>query len=120
MNLMLFAPELVFLLGGLVLFLTALGNATGRRARAVALTFAIINVGVCVVSLNLNGEMFYHAYKIDLFSQVFKLILVLGFAIVLLFGKELKGIDDEVRPEYYLFLLLSTIGLMMMVSSKKR
>ena len=117
MKLMLFAPELFFLIGSLGIFLASIGNASGRRARTITLGFAIVNIGISIACLNLTGELFYQAYKIDLFSQIFKLLVVVGFAVVLLFSKELKGINDEVRPEYYLFLLLSTLGLMMMVSS---
>ena len=38
-------------------------------------------------------------------------------AVLLLFSSELKGIDETVRAEYYLFLLLSALGLVMLVSS---
>jgi NADH-quinone oxidoreductase subunit N len=41
----------------------------------------------------------------------------IGMAAVLLFSRELKGIQERIRPEYYLFLLLSSLGLMMLVSS---
>lgn len=115
---MLFAPELFFLLGGLGLFLISIGNNTnGKHARNTAVGLAIFNIVICLVCLAQQGELFYGAYKIDLFSQILKLVIVIGFAVVLLFGRELKGISDDVRPEYYLFLLLSTVGLMMLVSS---
>jgi NADH-quinone oxidoreductase subunit N len=61
--------------------------------------------------------LFYDAYQVDFFSQLIKVVLAAGLAVVLLFGRELKGVAQEVRAEYYIFLLLSTLGLMMLVSS---
>lgn len=117
MKLMLFAPELFLLLGGLVLFLMSSGQTSGKKARSVTLVFALLNILLCCWSLHLEGQLFYDAYKIDLFSQFLKIVISMGLAAVLLFSTELKGIADEVRPEYYLFLLLSTLGLIMLVSS---
>ncbi|OGR04520.1 MAG: NADH-quinone oxidoreductase subunit N [Deltaproteobacteria bacterium RIFOXYD12_FULL_53_23] len=117
MKLILFAPELFLLLGSLLLFLLSTGKVGGKKARAVTLGLALFNVLVCLVCLPLEGSLFYEAYRIDFFSQLIKLIMALGFAVVLLFSTELKGIDDEIRPEYYLFLTLSTLGLTMLVSS---
>ncbi len=117
MTMLLFAPELVFLLGGLTLFLFSISNSTGRQARRAAIVIGVINVFVCLATMNLSGELFFGAYRVDLFSQVFKLVLIVGFVLVLLLGKELKGVSDNVRPEYYMFLLLSTLGLILLVSS---
>ena len=117
MKLTLFAPELLLLMGGLVLFLMSTGKTSGRTARAVTLVMALINIVVCIGCLRLEGSLFYDAYKIDLFSQSLKLLISAGFAIVLLFSTELKGVAEDVRPEYYFFLTLSTLGLLMLVSS---
>lgn len=117
MKVMLFAPELLLLIGSLLLFLISLGGASGKTARALAIIIALVNVVLCLTSFGQQGSLFYEAYKIDMFSQLFKLIIGIGFAAVVLFGKQLKGINDKIRPEYYLFLLLSTLGLVMLVSS---
>ena len=111
MKLMLFAPELFLLLGSLVLFLLSTGKVGGKTARAVTLTLALGSVLVCFACLRQEGTLFFEAYRIDFFSQLIKLVIALGFAVVLLFSTELKGVDDEIRPEYYLFLTLSTLGL---------
>lgn len=113
---LLFAPELFFLLGSLTLFVLSLMDSSGRQARNAALWIGIINVFICIMALNMNGYLFYGAYKVDLFSQIFKLTLATAFVVVLLVGKELKDIRDTIRPEYYMFMMLSTVGLMMLVS----
>lgn len=113
----LFIPELFLLSGCLAIFLVSIGSGSGSKARNLAIAIAAVNVVVSLFCLDLRGELFFGAYRVDYFSQLFKLIIGLGFFIVVLFGRSLKGIADEIRPEYYLFLLMSTIGLVMMVSS---
>ena len=42
---------------------------------------------------------------------------MLGLAAVAIFGRQLKDIRADARPEYFLFLLLGTFGLVVLVSS---
>lgn len=115
--LLLFAPELVLLSGGLIMFILSLTGSAGQHARKAAIGVAFAAILTCLLVLNQYGELFYGAYRIDLFSQAFKLAIAVGFVLVLLLDRELKGIRADVRPEYYLFMTISVIGLMMMVSS---
>ena len=114
---MLFAPELLLLLGCLVLFGICLGKDNGELAKNVTLGLAIASTITCLVVLRQTGSMFFDAYRIDLFSQAFKLAICIGFTAVLLFSGNVKGIARRLRPEYYMFMTLSTLGLIMMVSS---
>jgi NADH-quinone oxidoreductase subunit N len=116
MELMLFVPELWVLVGSLVLFLVAVMDGSGKIARFWAGLIAIGAIFLTFATFLGEGQLFHGAYKIDLFSQLFKLLIVIGFGVVILLGKDLKAISDAVKPEYYLFLLLSTLGLMMVVS----
>lgn len=117
MKLILFAPELFLLLGCLTLFFLSTGRVSGRTARGTAIALALGTVLITLLCQRQEGLLFYEAYRIDFFSQFLKFFIAVGLAIVLLFSTELKGINDEVRPEYYLFLMLSTLGLLMLVSS---
>ena len=114
---MLFAPELILLLGSLVLFFITTGQASGNKARAITLIITFASIVAGLSSFCMTGSLFFDAYKIDLFSQSFKIIILMGLAAVLMLGSELKDTADEIRPEYYLFLLMSVIGLVMLVSS---
>jgi len=113
----LFAPELFLLLGSLFLFLLTLGKDKGRQAAGATTGIAVINVVLAALCLGQTGDLFFQVYAIDFFSQFFKLVIAIGFLVVMLFGRALKGIRSEVRPEYYLFMLLSVLGLTMLVSS---
>ncbi|MEI8241694.1 MAG: NADH-quinone oxidoreductase subunit N [bacterium] len=117
MSYLLFAPELVLILGSLVVFAISLGTGRGRLAAQAAAATALVNLGVCLASLSVQGDLFSQAYRVDLFSQLFKSFIALGLAAVVLFGSRLKDIREEIRPEFFFFLLLGTLGLTLLVSS---
>jgi NADH-quinone oxidoreductase subunit N len=117
MNLFWFTPELLLILGSLVVFVVALGSGRGRLAARVTAFTGLACLAACAVSLGWKGDLFFRAYRIDLFSQLFKLFIVLGMTAITLFGRRLPDIRDDIRPEYFLFILLGSLGLMMMVSS---
>ncbi len=114
---MLIAPEIILLAGSLVLFLVSLANNNGRLAQGLAVLTALVLMVTSIACLGQSGELFFHTYRIDLFSQIFKVMISFGLVTVMLFGSRLKGIAEDVRAEYYLFLFLATLGLIMVVSS---
>ena len=112
-----FLPELVLLLGALVLFVITLGESRLRQARAVALATAAVAILAGVGCLGQQASLFNEAYRVDLFSQVLKLVFAVAFGLMLLLSGGLEDIREEVKPEYYLFLAISVSGLMMLVSA---
>lgn len=118
MNWILFIPELYYSLMALILLsLTVLGRANPRRDYFVALFLSGVGVIVCLASVRLHGTIFFEAYRVDLFSQVFKTILTLALFLVICLCTDLNGIEQKYHPEFYLFLTISTLGMMMLVSS---
>ncbi|MFN2366041.1 MAG: NADH-quinone oxidoreductase subunit N, partial [Desulfurivibrionaceae bacterium] len=91
-------------------------DGSGRGARFWAGLIAVGAILLTAATFFGEGELFFAAYKVDLFSQLFKLLVVTGFGVVVLLGQDLRAVDEKIKPEYYLFLLLSTLGLMMVVS----
>ena len=57
----------------------------------MALVLAAVGVVVCLATVNLQGFLFFNTYRVDLFSQVFKLILALGFFLIISICSELNG-----------------------------
>ncbi len=112
-----FLPELVVLLGALALFVVTLGESRGRQARAVAFGTSLAAIIAAVLCLGQQGTLFDGAYRVDLFSQVLKVVFACGYTLILLLSGSLSDIREEVKPEYYLFLTISVSGLMMLVSS---
>jgi NADH-quinone oxidoreductase subunit N len=118
-NLPLLTPELALVHGILLVFALSLSQRRGHLAGRAAALFALAALAACVVSVvrGQQGDLFHGAYRVDLFSQLFKLFIALGAAAVILFGRQLKDIREDVRPEYFFFLLLGALGLMILVSS---
>jgi NADH-quinone oxidoreductase subunit N len=112
-----FLPELVLLTGALVVFFVTLGQNQGRQAKRSALVISFATIITAALCLGPQGTLFDGAYRVDLFSQVLKLIFACGFMLILLLSGDLGDIREEVKPEYYLFLTISVSGLMMLVSS---
>jgi len=112
-----FLPELVMLIGGLVLFLITLQESRGHAARKAALLVSLGAILTAVLCLGQDNLLFCNAYRVDLFSQILKLVFASGFFLIVMLSGRLEDIREDIKPEYYLFLTLSVSGLMMLVSS---
>ncbi len=107
-------PEIYILSFSVLFLLLSLGKGT-KSLFAIARVLSLAGVAVTFLTLNEQGLLFVGAYQVNQFSQMFKLLLTIGLAIVIfMFSK-----DDEVdnMPEFFMFLGLSTLGLMALVSS---
>ena len=113
-----FSPEFYFLMMGAVF----MGLSMTRRVRPeqvyfIALILASIGVGICLACVRLVGDLFLGTYRIDLFSQVFKVMLSMGLFLVVCLCTELDGIEERHHPEFYFLLTVCTLSMMMLVSS---
>jgi proton-translocating NADH-quinone oxidoreductase chain N len=113
----LFLPEITILIMVLVFFFASLANLKETRLQALGLLFSAIAILVTMSTYGMEGTLFFNAYRVDAFSQIFKVIITFGLFIVIYLGRGLYGIDNTLRPEYYLFLTLSAFGLMCMSSA---
>jgi NADH-quinone oxidoreductase subunit N len=111
-----FLPELVVLAGALALFCISLGDSSSRLARTVAMITALGAVAASVSCIGQSVTLFDGAYRVDLFSQLLKVVFAAGFGLVLLLSGSLPDIRQDIKSEYYLFLAISVSGLMMLVS----
>ena len=117
-NALLFAPEIVCLIMGLALFFSAVLNWSYRVTRRIALALGIAMVAACVWTLFLEGEPFFPGiYAVDFFSQLIKTALAVGFLFVAIVSAEPLTVDRNAWAEMPLFLICSTLGMMMMVSA---
>lgn len=114
---MLFLPELSLLGAGLILFIFSLGKPSSGKIKNVATTLAALTLFASLICIKSEGNLFYSAYQVDFFSQIFKVLIALATLTILVFSDKLGDINQEVRSEYYLFLFMSVLGLMMLVSS---
>lgn len=118
----LFLPELALISMAMVFFFMSLGKPKSSFLQGVALVQAAVVFFICLFTFNYvcnqpAQNMFFDAYRVDVFSQVFKIVLTFGLFLVIYLGLGLKGIADELKAEYYLFLTLSVLGLVFLSSA---
>jgi NADH-quinone oxidoreductase subunit N len=109
-------PELtMFLFSVVFLFL----SLTDRKASIFlwARVLALVGLVISLASMKAEGYLFFGAYRVDLFSQIFKVILSAGFCFVVFMFSNEDEVGEGYLPEYVMFLSFSTLGLMMMTSS---
>jgi NADH-quinone oxidoreductase subunit N len=111
-------PELVLLTAALAFFaLSLFTKLEFTQVKNSAICFGVMAIVASLINFNSQATLFFGSYEIDPYSQLFKLMISFGLTIVLIFGQDLKDIEESVRPEYYLFLFLSGLGLIVLVSS---
>ncbi len=113
---MLILPELNILVFS-ILFLFI--SISGRKSCSIACAkiFSLLVFVVSLLSLNQSGELFSGAYRIDLYSQVFKIIILLGFCLVIFMFENKGETMEDYLPEFFMFLGFSALGLVMLASS---
>jgi NADH-quinone oxidoreductase subunit N len=109
-------PELTILVFSVFFLLISLGDRKHNPA-LYAGPLSIVVLIISLLSIRNNGMLFSGAYRVDLFSQVFKLMLSLGFCLILYMQGKKKEIEEHYGAEYFMFLGFSILGLMMLVSS---
>ncbi|THB78571.1 MAG: NADH-quinone oxidoreductase subunit N [Desulfobulbaceae bacterium] len=114
---LLFLPELIILISALILFLVSLGTPSEKTLRNIVLCLTGLLLLVTLTCINNKGTLFFAAYQIDLYSQLFKLLIAAATFIVIVFSGNTPGIGQRIRAEYYMFLFTGLLGLMMLVSS---
>jgi NADH-quinone oxidoreductase subunit N len=113
---MMMLPELYMLLFSVVFLFLSLGR---RKADIFmwAKVLSLLGLVVTLLGINAKDNLFYGAYRIDLYSQVFKAILVYGLIFVIFMLDRKNEVEEGYQAEYFMFLGFSTLGLMMLVSS---
>ncbi|GBC62610.1 NADH-quinone oxidoreductase subunit N [Desulfonema ishimotonii] len=114
---LLFSPEIYGLAVALVFLCLSMTRPDPRRDHTVALFLSAIGVAVCLAGLPLEGSLFSGTCRVDLFSQVFKVMLFTGLFLVICLCSNLNGIEKERHSEFYLLLFVCTLSMMLLVSS---
>ncbi len=118
MKWMIFSPEIYYLLVSVwFLALSMLTPANSRRDYFNALVLAAGGVVACLVTVKTEGLLFSNAYQIDLFSQVFKVLLSLGLFLVVCLCPNFRGVSEKHHSEFYLLLFVCNLAMMLLVSS---
>jgi NADH-quinone oxidoreductase subunit N len=98
-------------------FMSLQRKVNTKRLYTLAVGLSGVGLVVAVASARMEGMLFFDAYRIDLFSQVFKVLLALGTFWVIVVSNELSGIDEKQHAEYFFLLPICTLAMMMLVSA---
>ncbi len=115
---LLFLPELSFITAAFVFFLFSLKKAPAPPLfHKWALALAGIGLIVTVAASRQQGMLFFDCYRVDLFSQTFKVLLAMGTVWVVFSCNGLRGIDPRRHAEFFFFMFVCTLAMMMLVSA---
>lgn len=115
---LLFLPETILLVGALAVFIASMAHRGYGTVRALALTATIGALAALLFTFGRSGEPFFPGiYRVDVFSQILKAGILFGLTLVLVLGRSLEGVRSDARVDTPLLLLLSTAGMMMLVSA---
>ncbi len=78
---------------------------------------ALLPVLAAVAALSASGVLLAGSYTLDGLSQFFKLLVSLGFFVIVLNATPHMSLAEDKRSDYFLFLALSAWGLMLMAST---
>lgn len=117
MNWTLILPELVLALAGLAVLV---GGVIPKRDSSFAINMAVLGsllvAGVLVLAQG-EGTAFAGQYVSDAFTKFTKLLVVAGAALGLLLALDWNVKQGLAKFEYPVLLLLSTVGMMIMLSA---
>ncbi len=118
------APELVLIVGINLVLLIDLWLDEAKKWMMGALTgFVLLGAFIPVVTLAVVGDtpvrsMFFDRYVVDEYALILKaLFLLVGYVIVLMSQTELEE-GGYYQGEFYVLLLASVLGMVMMASSR--
>ncbi len=117
MNYIALLPEISLVFMVLVFFVASLGGLRRDLLGKTAMVCAGLALIASGATYGITESGFYGVYRVDAFSQTFKVMISLGLLLILWLGAGLKGVKSTFRPEYYMCLGLSCLGLMIMTSA---
>ena len=109
-------PELSILCFSVIFLFISLGEKKANLISA-AKSLSVLVFAAALIAIFKQGTLFAGAYKIDLFSQLFKIIIAYGLCLVIFMLDKNDEIEEKYLAEFVMFLGFSTLGLMMLTSA---
>jgi NADH-quinone oxidoreductase subunit N len=115
---MMLLPELSVLCFSIIFLFISLGEKKANIINA-AKSLSVLVFALTLITIFQQGALFAGAYKIDLFSQLFKIIIGGGFCLIIFMLDKNDEIEEKYFSECIMFLGFSTLGLMMLTSASE-
>jgi NADH-quinone oxidoreductase subunit N len=117
-NLTLIAPELILAVGALVLLM--IGVYSGERGNTLVTGLAVailIGAGAWMLLIGDQGQAFAGAFVTDPFARFMKVLTLVGSVVTLAMSVGFAREEKFDKFEYPVLILLSTLGMLIMVSA---
>lgn len=112
-------PEIVLAVGAMVLIL--MGAYRGNQSTGAVSGFAVmllIAAGVLVALMPSETQTtFGGSFVLDPFARFFKILALIGSAVAVVMSSEFLSSPDRQRFEYPVLIVLSTTGMLMLISA---
>jgi len=116
-TLFLLSPELLIACASLGFLYLSSMEKDWRRDMILGLVAGAGAIFLCFMTLQEEAELFSGAYRIDFFSQIFKLILSLGLFLLVWLSRNIDDLKETVGSEYFYFLFSALLGFMLLPST---
>ena len=117
MDWLLFTPELTLLAAVAVFLALSCLKPEPAHDYGLASAFAALTVIASIACAAISGDLFGGVYRVDLFSQTFKVMLAIGFFLVVVLSDDFGGVGSSHHSEGYFLLSLCTLSMMMLASA---
>ena len=111
-------PELILAVGAMVLLM--IGVYSGERANTTVSGLAVavlIGAGAWMLVMGADGSAFGGAFISDPFARFMKLLSLVGSLVTLVMSVGFARAEKFDKFEYPILILLSTLGMMLMISA---
>lgn len=111
-------PEIIMALGAMILLMV--GVFVGRRASELVNGLAIallIIAGLVLLQTSGKGTAFHHAFTVDAFSTLMKLLVLIGSVLALIMTVNFARHEQFEKFEIPVLVVIATLGMMLMVSA---
>jgi NADH-quinone oxidoreductase subunit N len=118
LSLSLAAPELIVALGAIVLLM--IGAYAGERSNSTVTGLAVavlVAAGGWVLLFGQDGDAFGGAFVNDAFGRLMKVLTLIGSGVTLVMSIGFAREQNFDKFEYPILILLSTLGMMLMISA---
>ncbi len=109
-------PEITLASSGIFFFVSSIFDLKFNQ-RAFAIGFAALAVLASVLTLDSNALLFHGTYQTDALSRFFVLFISIAFLLACIVADRMTNTDSKKINEFFFFLSISTLGLIMVVSA---
>ena len=121
-NWQLLMPELIIILTFILVAIFDLFNSLQKTFTAwltIVGSAIALYVSINMLSLGTEGTEFSNMIQVDKYSLFFNVIFLVSTILVVLISMNYLGRQDRRQGEYYLLILLATLGMMLMASGNE-